>query len=225
MTIIRSILKGSGGQLLSATLDVTLDNQIVNTNTSPDTIFFPLTQTYTINNGVLDINLIPSKYVTYSFRLYQRVPDGLPTYWFSDGTQYQGVVHQLDGVWYTGAVHAEDSKIVGRIEQYKDNVLISFRAVVPDTDKVVNFSDLIPSGITTDTLDTSVMRLAEIIASDPVYQNALRPVVVVCPNSPVADSNLGLNQANFWIDSSNNVLRVKIKKADGTIANGGIAIT
>lgn len=49
------------------------------------------------------------------------------------------------------------------------NVLLDFYAVVPDSPVAVNFSNLLPTAITSDVLDTSVKRLAEFITSDPVY--------------------------------------------------------
>lgn len=49
------------------------------------------------------------------------------------------------------------------------NVVLDFYALVPDSPVAVNFSNLLPTSITSDVLDTSVERLAEFITSNPTY--------------------------------------------------------
>lgn len=43
-------------------------------------------------------------------------------------------------------------------------------------------------------------------------------------NAAIADSDLLNKEMNFWLDEANNKLMVKIKKSDGTVKNGEIAL-
>lgn len=227
MTRIQSILKGSAGELLSGFLEIKLDARIIETTTTPDTIFFPTPQTFEVSNGALDINLIPSSNVTYNFRLY-RTQEVDPEYWLADGTKYNGSVHselfaeengQIVTAYFTGGSPSNEQVRVWKTSYFRQTDLINFKALVPDTEKIINFSDLMPSGLTLDTLDTSVLRLADVIVSNPVYQTALKPHVVISTNTAIPDTSLGNNQISFWIDGD--VLRVKLKTSSGVIKQGG----
>lgn len=230
MTKIQSILKGSGGELLSGFLEIILDARVIQTTTTPDTIFFPTPQTINITNGVLDIDLIPSTNVTYNFRLY-RTEEMDINYWFADGTKYNGSVHselftettgEIVTAYFTGGVHSETQVRVWKTSVFRQSDLINFKALVPDTERIINFSDLMPSGLTLDTLDTSVLRLADVIVSNPVYQTALKPHVVIASSVAMSNTALGNNQVSFWIDGD--ILRIKLKTSSGTVKQGGISI-
>jgi len=49
------------------------------------------------------------------------------------------------------------------------NYLLSFNAIIPATALEINFNSLLPTSITSDILDTSINRLADLITSNPVY--------------------------------------------------------
>jgi len=55
---------------------------------------------------------------------------------------------------------------------------LDFTAQVPASSTAVAFSSLLPSAVTSDSLDTSVKRLAQIILSDPTLSASLRPTLV-----------------------------------------------
>ena len=51
---------------------------------------------------------------------------------------------------------------------------MDFRAMVPPNAGAIEFADLLPTGITTDTMDTAAIRLAEVLTNTPQYQQALQ---------------------------------------------------
>lgn len=63
---------------------------------------------------------------------------------------------------------------------FKDSsstVWMNFSAIVPDgLGNVIQFSNLVPTGITNDTLDTGAIRVATLLTKDPRFVNIVKPV-------------------------------------------------
>lgn len=174
MPTIQATLRDSGGDLLTAKLRVTLDSPINVTSTSPHTTYVPVADTYTITSGALSINLVESatSNTTYRFELFTEATTY--NYYFLNGEPYTGPVHlHTDNKYYTGELHSTDSEELTRSSVLTETSISDFRAIVPNV-STVNWSELVPTGITTDVLDTAVRRIAGLLATDSTYRAALR---------------------------------------------------
>lgn len=174
MPTIQATLRNSGGDLLTAKLRVTLDSPINVTSTSPHTIYVETPKTFTITSGALSISLNESatSNTTYRFELFTE--ETIYNYFFLDGTPYTGPVHlHSDNKYYTGELHTSDAEELTRNSAIEETIVSDFRAIVPNVN-TVNWSELVPSGVTTDVLDTAVRRIAGLLASDSTYRAALR---------------------------------------------------
>lgn len=81
-----------------------------------------------------------------------------------------------NGVINLNLPESETSLITYRFEFYptgQTTSVMDFRARVPNVVDI-EFSQLVPTGLTTDTLDTSIRRLAQIITQDPNYRTAIQ---------------------------------------------------
>jgi hypothetical protein len=174
MTTVQATLRDSGGDLLTGKLRVTLDSTINATSTSPHTTYVGQAKTFTITSGALSINLNESatSNTTYRFELFTEAT--VYNYYFLDGTSYNGPVHlHTDNKYYTGELHSADSEELTRDSSVIETSLADFRAIVPNVN-TVNWSELVPTGLTTDVLDTAVQRIAGLLASNSTYAAALR---------------------------------------------------
>jgi hypothetical protein len=86
-------------------------------------------------------------------------------YYLEDGERYSGEVHLHNGEYYTGLTQTQSSQPLIRRTIQSDRPIIDFHAAVPAIAQVF-FSDLIPTGITSNVLDTSIVRLARILSTD-----------------------------------------------------------
>lgn len=174
MTTIAGTLRNSGGDTLTAKLRVTLDSPINVTSTNPHTTYHEQAKTFTITSGALSINLNESatSNTTYRFELFTEAT--IYNYFFLDGTAYTGPVHlHSDNKYYTGELHSADSEELTRNSSIEETSLSDFRAIVPNVNSI-NWSELVPTGLTTDVLDTAVRRIAGLLATDSSYAAALR---------------------------------------------------
>ena len=174
MPTIQATLRNSGGDTLTGKLRVTLDSPINVTSTSPHTTYTEDPKTFTITSGALSIVLpeTATSNTTYRFELFTETTTY--NYFFLDGTSYSGPVHlHTDNKYYTGELHSTDSEELTRNSTITENEISDFRAIVPNIN-TVNWSELVPTGLTTDVLDTAVRRVAALLASDSTYAAALR---------------------------------------------------
>jgi hypothetical protein len=176
MTQIVGKIVDSGGAPITGELVVTLDAPLVDVSTNPDQLYVLQPHTFSIVNGVLaGVNIVESqtKNITYHFTVNAFREE--ITYWLADGTQYMGpVVEHTDDNYYTGAFYdADTSQRLGRVAVNVPIPVLSFRAIVDNTD-FVEFSSLIPTGVSRDTLPTTVRQVAELLTSNADFVEALR---------------------------------------------------
>jgi hypothetical protein len=174
MPVITGTIKDSGGVVQSGILRIQLDSAIVNESTSPNSTHIPIAKDYTITSGVVNIDIPESATDNTTYRLQFLKTATILTYYFADGSSYTGPKHyHSDNNWYTGAAHTSASVLLYEQSSTQETIYLDFRTILPSVASV-EFSDLLPTGITTDKLDTSLRRLAEILSQDATYVNALR---------------------------------------------------
>jgi hypothetical protein len=174
VTIITGTIKNSGGSTINASLRVRLDAPLVDSSTTPPGILTAVPRVFTITAGALSIDLPQSETLntTYWFQLFQT--ETVYFFWFLDGTEYFGPTHlHTDGLWYTGDTHSVESSQLVRRGETQETLLLDFHAIVPNV-TATTFDQLVPTGVTTDVLDTSLRRLAQILTTNVTYAAALR---------------------------------------------------
>ncbi|BAZ39389.1 hypothetical protein NIES4101_53420 [Calothrix sp. NIES-4101] len=176
MTQIVGKIVDSAGFPVTGELIVTLDSPLIDTSTNPDELHVLLPHTFTITSGVLTgVDLVESqtRNITYQFSVVAIASED--AYYLSDGTEYDGprILH-TDSNWYTGTFYeAGQSQRLGVVSLDIRTPVLEFRAVVPNVASV-EFASLIPTGVSRDTLPTTVRQVAELIASDADYVESLR---------------------------------------------------
>lgn len=174
MTTITGTIEDSGGGGLTGTLRVTLDGPLVDTSSNPDSVQVPRAKDFAIAGGSVNINLTESQTLNLTYRFQFLVSTTTNAYYFVNGDLYTGPKHfWTDNNWYTGPVHTVDSVLLYEQPETTTETLLDFHAIVPNVAST-QFSSLVPTGVTTDVLDTSIRRLAEILTSSVDYVEALR---------------------------------------------------
>ncbi len=174
MPTIVGIIEDSGGIGITGILRVSLDTPMVDTSSTPDGVMTVQARDFAIASGVVNISLAESQTqnLTYFFQFLTTTSSN--SYYFGNGTLYTGPFHfHIDGKWYTGATNTIASVLLFQQINTTTNVAIAFHAIVPNIASV-EFAALIPTGITTDVLDSSLRRLAEILTSNVDYVEDLR---------------------------------------------------
>lgn len=174
MTNIVGLQKASGETLLDGILRVVLDTPIVDRTTTPDSIHSAIVENYIVTAGVVNINLPQSATynVTYYFQFITL--ENITTYYLPNGEQYNGVTHIFSGQYYTGATQTIASILLTLIQSQTEKIVDDFHAIVPNVASI-EYADLQQTGITTDTLDTSLRRLVEILQGDEDFIQSIRP--------------------------------------------------
>lgn len=174
MPAITGTIKDSSGSALSGRLTITLDGQIVDTTTTPDSILVPKSAIVTITNGVVNINLLESETKNLTYRFVFETSQTTLIYYLQNGVVYTGPKNYTSGQWWTGGTFVNGtSQLLTEEEDTKFTTHFDFRAIVPNQPSV-EFGSLVPTGITTDILDTGLARLAEILTNNVDYIEALR---------------------------------------------------
>lgn len=174
MTLITGRIEDSGGTGLSGILRVTLDAPLIDTSDNPDATQLPSPTDFAIASGVVSINLTQSETASITYRFEFLTQTVTTSYYFPDGELYSGPKHyHTDNNWYTGSAHNEDSTLLYEFSETRSETLVDFHAMVPNTASC-EFAALLPTGITTDILDTSLRRLAELLTNNTDYVEALR---------------------------------------------------
>jgi hypothetical protein len=162
-------------------VSIKLDAPIFDRSTTPDTLYPQIEKNYPIVNGLLPIIsgsdrgiVFPQTQtfnVTVKVTLYQNITSTI--YYFLDGRYYDGLVHQYsDGFYYTGSVHSADAVRVDVVTKTDKVELDSFHTIIPNVAEV-NYSDLLPSRISTDKLPVTIQQIAEVLVGTPQYLAAL----------------------------------------------------
>ena len=201
MTIITGQLKDSGNQALDGRLTVSLDHPMVDDSVAAGGLLIEKPRVFTITGGVVNISIPESqtKNITYRFVLDELVQQEV--FYFEDGSISTGdhVLH-TDNKWYTGLVKTATSRFVFRSLEPVPKVYMDFHAIVPNVASV-KITDLLPTGITTDWLDSSLWRLAQILTSVPQYAEILRKGIE-WKGDYAAGTFYSLNQAIAYDGSS-----------------------
>lgn len=174
MVLISGKIEDSGGVGLTGILRVTLDAPLIDTTDSPDAVQVPATKDFAITAGAVSVTLTQSETASITYRFQFLTQQTINQYFFSDGDLYTGPKHyHTDSNWYTGSAHNDDSKLLFESSETRSETFLDFHAIVPNQ-STCEFASLLPTGITTDILDTSLRRLAEILTGNIDYVEALR---------------------------------------------------
>ncbi|RCJ20118.1 hypothetical protein A6S26_05200 [Nostoc sp. ATCC 43529] len=175
MTQITGKFVDSGGVAFDGDLTIALDAPLVDPGTTPDSIYTLAAHTFNFTSGTLSgVSVVESatSNVTYHFVINRH--ETKTTYWLADGTQYDGPVVIHSGLYYTGTFYdADSSQQLGQVANTESSVVMDFHAVVPNT-LSVEFAQLIPSRVSTDSLPRTVRSLAELLTTDADFVEALR---------------------------------------------------
>jgi hypothetical protein len=173
MTTLTGRFEDAGGNALSGTLRVTLDTAMVDQSDSPDSIVTQKPVEFAIaGNFSIVVPESQTNQVTYHFEFFQT--ETSYRYQFADGEFYDGLSHlHTDGQYYTGPAHTAESVLLYRIADTREVLYVDFHAQVPNL-STVEFARLVPTGVTRDTLDSSIARLAELLTTVDDYAERLR---------------------------------------------------
>jgi len=178
MVLITGIFLDSGSvPIVSGGLTVKLDAPIIDTSTTPDSLYTQTERSFPIVNGLLPTNgatqgiTLPqtaTKNTTYSFTVYQTTT--APTYYFQDGRYYDGISHLYsDGFYWSGVSHSTASIRLDRVDTTAQTIVIAtFHSIVPNVAQV-DFAQLIPVRVSTDKLPTTIQELAGVLVNTPQY--------------------------------------------------------
>jgi len=185
MVLITGIFLDSGSvPIVSGGLTVKLDAPIIDTSTTPDSLYTQTERSFPIANGLLPTNgatqgiTLPqtaTKNTTYSFTVYQSTT--APTYYFQDGRYYDGISHlYTDGFYWSGVSHSTASIRLDRVDTTAQTIVIAtFHAIVPNVAQV-DFAQLLPVRVSTDKLPTTIQELAGVLVNTPQYLALLTQV-------------------------------------------------
>lgn len=172
VTQIVGTLRDSSG-LLSGRLTVELDAPLIDTSTTPDTVYFPIAQVFTITNGAVDITLPQTEIAGITCRFAFSTIATRTDYYFADGLQYFGptFVH-TDTFTYTGTFWTAQSVRVSPQVSEEATLAHEFHSVIPNV-ATCEYSQLIPTGLVRDRLSSGARQIANLLAFDQSYQTAL----------------------------------------------------
>lgn len=156
-------------------MTVTLDGLLVDTGTTPDTIYAIDPATFSVTSGVINFSLPQSATQNTTYHFVFTIPNTSTVYYYQDGTIYTGPTHVwvTDGQTYTGTVHNSDSKVLSVVTQDKPTTVLDFHAIVPNVASI-DFAQLVPTGIGDSLLDTSISALANLLTTNSTYIQALK---------------------------------------------------
>ena len=178
MVLITGIFLDSGSvPIVSGGLTVKLDAPIIDTSTTPDSLYTQTERSFPIVNGLLPtvgatqgitLPQTATKNTTYSFTVYQTTT--APTYYFQDGRYYDGISHlYTDGFYWSGVSHSTASIRLDRVDTTAQSIVIAtFHAIVPNVAQV-DFAQLLPVRVATDKLPTTIQELAGVLVNTPQY--------------------------------------------------------
>ncbi|MCC5636341.1 hypothetical protein LC593_10815 [Nostoc sp. CHAB 5844] len=175
MTTITGKFVDSGGVAFDGDLTLTLDAPLIDIGTTPDSIYTLAPHIFTFSSGTLSgVNVVQSATSNVTYHFVVNKYSTKTTYWLPDGTQYDGPVVLNSGNYYTGTFYDPSTSVrVGPITSTESSVVMDFHAIIPNVASV-EFADLIPSRISTDSLPRTVRAIAEILTSDADFVEALR---------------------------------------------------
>ena len=176
MTQIVGLIKSPAGIIPAAKLRVTLDGDLLDTTSEPSSLVTrQLSDTFTITNGVLDIELPESSTsgTTYFFELFTEFT--VTNFFFLNGASYTGPTHlHTDGKYYTGNTQTSESVELIFTTENEERLLSSFHEIVPNV-SLIDFTDLVPTGlgIGASLRSTGAFRIAQILTTTPTFIDAL----------------------------------------------------
>lgn len=176
-TRIRGLIKDSFG-VISGRLFVQLQSPLVDRTTVPTSLYLPIERPFDIKDGVVDIQLpaTQKENITYQFRFSKMETQTI--YRDFEGGTYVGPTIDYNGATYSGGYYdAEKSVRLFKETREAEKPLWKFNSLIPDVE-VVEFNDLIPSGVTGDRLSTGVRQIAHLIASEPGYKKEIADAVL-----------------------------------------------
>lgn len=174
MVLISGKIEDSGGVGLSGILRVKLDAPLIDTTDNPDAVQVPATKDFTITAGAISISLTQSETAAITYHFQFLTQQTINSYYFPNGDLYTGPRHyHTDSNWYTGSAHNGESELLFESSETRSETFLDFHAIVPNQ-STCEFASLLPTGITTDILDTSLRRLAEILTGNVDYVESLR---------------------------------------------------
>lgn len=175
MTTIAGKILDSGGAAFDGDLTITLDAPLVDTSTSPDSILTIAPHPFPFTSGTLSgVSVAQSETANVTYRFTVNKYTSKTTHYLADGTQYDGPTVVNAGLTYTGTFYdAATSQRLGIVTSNDVSVVMDFHAIVPNVASV-EFADLIPTRVSTDSLPRTVRAIAELITADADFVEALR---------------------------------------------------
>lgn len=161
-------------QPLDGVLIVALDAPIVDRSVTPNRYLTTEPHRFEVTNGAIDIELVPSGSNTYHFKF--ALVETRTQFYQNGNERYFGDYHEQNGEFFTGLTHTEDSKPLYRLVIENDRVIQDFHARVDDLDRI-EFSNLVPTGITRDLLDSSISRIVELLVTDPRFTQKIETAI------------------------------------------------
>lgn len=177
MVLLTGFFRDSGGvPIQSGILRIRLDAPLFDYSATPDALYIQQATEFAITNGAIPaINLPESatQQITYEFTLLINTQE--IEFYFPDGTRYDGPTMQhTDGMWYTGLTfRAGVSQELDRLVRTVPRQIDQFHAIVPNQASV-EFSQLVPTRVSTDKLPTAIRQIAELLTGTQQYRQALR---------------------------------------------------
>lgn len=165
-TRITGLIKNSAGMELSGKLKITLDFPITDRNTIPHSTHTTETEIFEVTDGVVDIELKETQTLKSTYRFEFYLVSEIENFYTEEGANYFGPTHLHEGNYYTGDFHTDSSTLLFRQLSEQERSIIDFHAQIPPVSEIY-FSDLLPTGISSNVLDTSIARLAQELATNP----------------------------------------------------------
>jgi hypothetical protein len=165
-TRITGLIKNSAGVELSGKLKITLDFPITDRNTIPHSTYATETEIFEVIDGVVDIELKETQTLKSTYRFEFYLVSEIENFYTEEGANYLGPTHLHEGNYYTGNFHTDSSTLLFRQLSEQERSIIDFHAQIPPVSEIY-FSDLLPTGISSNVLDTSIARLAQELATNP----------------------------------------------------------
>lgn len=156
---------------LDGELIVTLDERIIDTSTQPNTIHTQEPARFSVTDGTIDFDLSPSGDTTYRFQF--ALINMVERFYSLDGQIYTGPWHEHEGDYYKGLTHSAESELLTRTELKQERIIQDFHAKVPHRDQAIEYSDLLPTGVTKSLLDSSVSRIVDLLSTNANFLSAL----------------------------------------------------
>ena len=153
MATLVGTLKDSAGELLNGRLDISLSRGLIDDTTNPDSWLLPVTKSFVITSGVINITLIESEtsQIPYVFEFFQKIGEtgspATPIYSDTSLFRFSAIVPNVGTVQFasltpTGISNANLDTGAFTIARYLANDPNLILLIRPDFVSAVEFNDV-----------------------------------------------------------------------------------